>query len=477
MVDETEPLLPDHERNGTTISILSDTKREPELGKEVIRNINATIPLTVTFFLQYLLPVTNMYATGKLGDKELASATLATSVFTISGLGIYQGLSSSLDSMCSQAFGAGDLHGVGLYFQRCSVIGGLITLFPLSFFWWNAGHILRPLVDDLEVLHLCQLYLKIITFGAPGLLLFETSKRYLQGQHIYKAGGYILVTVTFSNILLNWVLVINPRTSLGFVGAPICMVIAYWMQPILVFLYVRFVDGKQCWPGFKFSECLKHWKPLLHLAIPGIVMTEAEYLACQVINILSASLGRNELAAQSITSNVGFLSFQLSLSLGVALGTEMGYFVGNKDLANCKVLIKVALMLGGFMSLFNFTFIFSNRRFLGRIFTKSEAVLQITDTTLKLAATNQISDVMNVVAVGILRGQGRQKLGSLLTILAYYLISFPIGYYCGFVKSMGLPGYWYGYISGVIALAIAELFFIINSNWTRIFLESESRRE
>lgn len=481
MQGETSPLLSNNESDlERELGLAYDNKRSKQellFNKEVLRNIRATVPLTVTFFLQYLLPVTNIYATGKLGDKELASATLANSFFTITGLGIYQGLSSCLDSMCSQAFGAGDLHDVGLFFQRCSLIGLLITFFPLSILWWNSRHILCLFVDDLEVLDLCQVYLRVIVLGAPGLLLFETSKRFLQGQHIYNAGGYILVTVTFVNMFFNWLLVINPTTSFGFIGAPICMVLSYWLQPLLTFVYVMVVDGKQCWPGMKYFESFQHWKPLLHLAIPGIIMTEAEYLACQVINILSASLGTNELAAQSITSNVGFLSFQLSLSLGVALGTEMGYFVGNQDLAGCKMLIRVALTLGGLMSVINSSFIAYNRSFLGRIFTDSEDVLKISDVTLKLSATNQICDVLNVVAVGILRGQGRQKLGSILTIMAYYFISFPVGYYFGFVKSLKLYGFWYGYIAGVVVLTVAELFVILNSNWTRVFRESASRRE
>lgn len=476
MVNETDPLLRDHETGLVPIQSQKPSTHQIKFSTEIVRNIKATVPLTITFFLQYLLPVTNMYATGKLGDKELASATLATSFFTITGLGMYQGLSSCLDSMCSQAYGAGNLREVGLFFQRCSVIGGIMTI-PLAALWWNASHILGFIVDDVEVLKLSQIYLKIVSIGAPGLLLFETSKRYLQGQHIYNAGGYILVSVTLCNIVLNWVLVINPYTSIGFIGAPICMVMVYWLQPLLVLAYVMFIDGKQCWPGINYKECFNHWKPLLSLAIPGIIMTEAEYLACQVINILSASLGRNELTAQSITSNIGFLSFQVSLSLGVALGTEMGYFVGNEDVLGCKMLVKVSLLLGGLMSIFNSSFITYNRRFLANLFTNSEEVLNITDTTLKLSAFNQISDIMNVVAVGLLRGQGRQKLGSILTLMAYYLVSFPVGYYFGYVKSMGLFGYWYGYISGVVVLAVSEVGIILNSNWTKIFNESARRRE
>lgn len=438
---------------------------------EISSTIKATLPLAASFFLQYLLPVTNIYWCGKLGETELASATLASSFFTITGLGIYQGLATCLDSMCSQAFGAGRITDVGIYWQKCCTIGIVITIFPLIPLWLNAKYVLSHIVSDSEVLEMTQKYLGVLTLGAPGLLLFETGKRFLQGQQIFQPQSYILVIVTGVNLVMCWLFI----GTVGFIGAPICMVIAYWLQPLLMLGYVTFIDGKKCWPGAKLTACFNDWKPMLLLAVPGIIMTEAEYLACQVINILASNLGTDHLAAQSITSNVGFLSFQLSLSLGVALGTKMGYFVGDKEVFGCKTIVRVCFVLGIAMSIFNSGFIMINRTRLARLFTDSEDVIAISNTTLTLSAINQISDVINVVTLGVLRGQGRQKLASILTVCSYYLISFPVGYYFGFKCEMGLPGYWYGYISGVIVLAVVELGLVLGSNWNEIFTMAEKR--
>ncbi|CUM66560.1 uncharacterized protein PRCAT00004229001 [Priceomyces carsonii] len=438
---------------------------------------SATFPLLVTFLLQYLLSVTTIYATGRLGSKELAAATLGTSSFTISGLGVYQGMSTCLDSFCSQAYGAGKRHHVGLFFQRCSLMGICLTIFPLSVLWWNSGYIFQWFVEDQDIIEMAQLHLRIVTFGAPGLLLFETGKRYLQAQNIYSAGTYILIFVAIFNCFLNWILVWNSTTGLGFLGAPIAITISYWMMPVLMLFYVLFVDGAECWGGLNFVEVTKEWMPLINLAIPGVLMTEAEYVACQIINFLAASMGTDELAAQSITSNVGFSSFQLSFALSVAVGTRLGQYVGKKNLEYCSLVVRTASMMGVFLSAFNFSFIFFFRRSLGRLFTSSEEVLKISDRTLILSAINQISDVLNVVAAGILRGQGRQKIGSILTMMAYYCISVPIGYYFGIIKDLQLSGLWLGYILGVFVLAIAEFWVIYTSNWQKIFIDSSKLQQ
>lgn len=444
--------------------------------KEVEYILKSSAPLAITFFLQYLLPVTCIYFASRLGESELAAVTLATSSFTISGLAIYQGLSTCLDSLCSQAYGAGHHDLVGLYFQRCVTIGIVITLFPLSFLWWNSGKIFKYFVKDTHVIELTQLYLRINIIGAPALLFFETGKRFLQAQHIFKPGSYIMIFVSLANIVLNWLLVLNEGTSLGYIGAPIAVVCSYWLMPACILIYVKVFDGKRCWNGFHIEKCFLNWGPLLSLAIPGIIMTEAEYIACQTINLLAATIGTAELAAQSITSNVGFLSFQLSFSLSVAIGTRLGYYVGNKDILLCRVLIKIAVIMGSFLSLSNFCIIYFNRERFGRLFTNSKEVLEISNITLTLSAINQLSDVMNVISVGVLRGQGRQKLGSVLTILAYYTISFPVGYYFGVVKSLNLVGFWYGYITGVIFLAVFEMAFIFSSDWVSIFRNSSNLR-
>lgn len=434
-------------------------------------------PLVITFFLQYLLSVTTIFSAGKLGLRELAAASLAVCTFNITGLAVYQGMATSLDSFCSQAYGSGKLHNVGLYFQRCSMMMMALTLFPLVFIWWYSGTLLQYLVPDPELAHLTQTYLRINAIGAPGLILFETSKRFLQAQHCFNAGTWVLLIATPLNFVLNWILVWHPTYGLGFSGAPLAVSIIYWFISFMMLAYVLFVDGKKCWGGLQLYKACKNWSPMLKLALPGVIMVEAEYLAFEVLTIFAASFGTNALAAQSIASNAGSLAFQLPFAVAVAISTRIGHFVGMKHIYAAKLVTRITVVLSAYIAAINFSLVFFGRHILGKLFTSSQDVLKISDKILILVAINQIADSFNVLGAGILRGQGRQSIGSILNMISYYVIALPIGYGLAFKLEYGLFGLWTGLILGVLFLAITEFICMCRSDWPRILEESYGRHD
>lgn len=85
-----------------------------------------------------------------------------------------------------------------------------------------------------------------------------------------------------------------------------------------------------------------------------------------------------------------------------------------------------------------------------------------------LAAVNQFCDCMNIVAAGILRGQGRQKIGSYINMVAYYIIALPLAYVLAFVADLEVYGLWLGLVCGIAVLALGEVYFAIKADWDRI---------
>lgn len=454
----------------------TENETKTETKTEVAFISKSSGPLVVTFFLQYLLSVISIYATGKLGAKELAAASLAVCSFNITGLAVYQGMSTSLDSFCSQAYGANKLHLVGVYFQRCSLMILALTAFPLAPLWWWSGLILKLMVPDEELAEMSQTFLRIMLFGSPGLLLFETGKRFLQAQHIFNAGTYVLAITVPVQFILNWVLVWHPVYGLGFIGAPLATSIVYWLMSLLMLAYVVFVDGKKCWGGLD-PKAMTNWGAMLKLALPGVIMVEAEYLAFEVLTILAASFGTTSLAAQSIASNIGSLAFQLPFAVAVAVSTRIGHFVGMKDIVAARLVTRISLLLACGISLFNFLFVFFGRLFLAGIFTDDKDVLKVGKQILTLVAVNQLADGCNVLSAGVLRGQGRQKIGLYLNLLSYYAIALPVGYVLAFHAGFGLVGLWEGLIAGVAFLAASEFYCILKSDWESIVVESAKRHD
>jgi multidrug resistance protein, MATE family len=119
---------------------------------------------------------------------------------------VYQGLATSLDTLCAQAYGCGDKRLVGLHLQRMVYFLMVITI-PIAIVWLNGTRILLAIVPDERAATLAGLYLKIITFGAPGYAIFESGKRFVQAQGDFNATLYVLLVVAPLNAFLNWLLV------------------------------------------------------------------------------------------------------------------------------------------------------------------------------------------------------------------------------------------------------------------------------
>lgn len=99
-------------------------------------------------------------------------------------------------------------------------------------------------------------------------------------------------------------------------------------------------------------------------------------------------------------------------------------------------------------------------------------VLEISSKLLILAGINQISDSLNVVGTGVLRGQGRQRIGSILNIISYYFLAIPLGYVLAFKFGMEMSGLWIGLTIGVFVLAVTQCTSICLSNWEKILEHS-----
>lgn len=163
-------------------------------------------PLILSCVLQYSLNAASIFSVGYLGKVELGAVSLGSMTANITGYAIYQGLATSLDTLCSQAYGSGRKKLVGLQVQRMAYFLWCITI-PIGIVWLNAGSILIRIVPDPDVALLASRYLKIILIGAPGYACFESGKRYLQAQGLFSAPLYILLICAPLNALMNWLFV------------------------------------------------------------------------------------------------------------------------------------------------------------------------------------------------------------------------------------------------------------------------------
>jgi MATE family multidrug resistance protein len=292
--------------------------------------------LIVTFLLQYSLNVASIFAVGRLGTHELGAVSLATMTANITCYAPVQGLATSLDTLCAQAFGSGHKHLVGLQLQRMTYFLFLL-LIPVAAVWLNAEPILAMMIEK-ESAALAATYLRIIVFGAPAYAAFEGGKRFVQAQGLFHATTYVLLVAAPANILMNWLFVW--QFGWGFKGAPLAVAVTQNMLPLLLFFYVWRVEGSEAWGGFR-KAALKNWGPMIRLALPGMVMVVAEWFAFEILTLASGRMGVAYLAAQSVLVTVTSTTFQIPFPLSIAGSTRVANLIGAKLVDAAKTSAKV----------------------------------------------------------------------------------------------------------------------------------------
>jgi MATE family multidrug resistance protein len=430
-------------------------------------------PLMATFLLQYSLTVASVFVLGHIGATELGAVSLASMTANITGYAIYQGLATSLDTLAPQAYGSGKKKLVGLQMQRMIYFLWAVTI-PIAIIWLLADRILMAIVPEKEVAKLAGLYLKIVLIGAPGYAAFEAGKRYVQAQGEFSASLYVLMVLSPFNAFLNWFLVW--KLNLGFIGAPIAVAITDNCLPLGLFIYVRFFskNGMSCWNGFT-KKAFHNWDPMVKLALPGVVMVEAEVLAFEILTFAASYYGVEVLAAQSILATLTNITFQIPFPLSIAASTRVANLIGATLVDAAKLTTKVAFFGAFLIGIFNVILLSSLRNYIPRLFTSDEEVVRLTSAVLPLCAAFQLFDALTALCNGVLRGIGRQHFGGYVQLFCYYVIAMPISFGTTFGLNWGLWGLWTGVAIALGLVFVVEFVYLSRTDWSTSVEEARLR--
>ena len=403
-------------------------------------------PLIATFVLQYSLTVASIFVIGHLGTVELGAVSLASMTANITGYAVYQGLATSLDTLCAQAYGSGKKKLVGLQMQRMVWFLFAVTI-PIGVVWLCAEPILVRIVPEPDVARLAAQYLRVVLIGAPGYACYESGKRFLQAQGVFSASLYLLIFLAPFNAFMNWLFVW--RFKWGYIGAPIAVAVTDNLLPLGLVLYVRFVAGRSCWPGFT-KRAFQNWGPMIKLALPGLVMVEAEVLAFEILTLASSYFGTTVLAAQTILGTACTVTWQLPFPVSIAASTRIANLVGATLSDAAKTAAKVSIVAAFGIGLMNFVILAALRDYLPCLFTNDPDVQDLVARVLPLCAAFQLFDALAVNCNGVLRGLGRQEVGGYVQLFSYYVVAMPISFGTAFGLGWQLYGLWSG-----VAIALA----------------------
>lgn len=399
---------------------------------------------------------------GRLGARELAGAGLANAVFfafSVIGMGMVFGI----DPLISQAVGAGDrLRARRIMWQGvwlALLIAAVLTVCLL------AGAAALPLIGSRpELVSPARTYLLIRTLSIVPFLLFFVVRAYLQAHGITRPMVLSMIAANIVNVIADILLVFGGSVlplwmgpvrewipALGVAGAAIATVVCSIIQLLIVVAAVRAVPVPET-VDHRFSA--REVARAASLGWPVALQMGAEVGIFALVALLASRLSTLDLAAHQLV--IGLASFTFTVALGVAAAgsVRVGIGIGAGDGMATRFAGHVAFLAGfAFMGISALCFAFVPRPLI-RLVTDQVDVIGAALPLMLVAAVFQVSDGVQAVGAGVLRGAGDTKYAFGANIIGHWVVGLPVALFLGFRMNLGITGLWWGLCCGLTVVAI-----------------------
>jgi MATE family multidrug resistance protein len=416
------------------------------------------LPLAAAQAGQALLGIVDTAVIGRLSPSAQAGAGLGNSLgFTISFFGM--GVMLALDPLVSQAVGAGRRIDARSYLWQ-GVWLALLTSVPVMLVTALLALLLPAFGVVPEVAHSAAIYMWWRLPGVPGLLLFVGARSYLSGVGRTSATFWAMVVANVLNLGLDLLLVFGwgPVPALGVKGAAIATVIGTWVQLGVVLL------GLDPAPvGTRRAFSWREVREAARLGVPVGLHFIAESGVFSLTGVLAGRLGPLDAAAHQIALQWASLTFCVAAGIGSAAAARVGWGVGGRDPASARRAGLTAFgSVAAFMLASSLVFIVV-RGLMGRAMSTDAGVISLVGSLVLVGALFQVSDGLQAVGAGALRGAGETAYTFRANVIGHWLVGLPIAIALGFGLGLGVVGLWLGLTAGltVVALALVRRFLLV----------------
>ena len=401
-----------------------------------------------------LMGVVDTIIVGRVSSTEMAAAALGNLYFfslSVFGMGVLM----AIDPIVSQAVGAGDSPAVTRGMQRGLVLAGMISV-PAILLCLPAVHVLAALRQPEEVVPRAAAFVLI---SAPGALPFFAWTIFRQGLQAMKRMRPIVITIVVANLVnaaLNWVFVFGNlgAPAMGASGSALASTIGRWVMVVLLLALAR----RDLEPHLRvWSRDVLQWPPLarmLALGTPIGVQISLEFGAFATIAVLAGWFGAAALAGHHIAINIASLMFMVPLGVSSAASVMVGHAIGAGDASHARRIAGTAIVCGtGFMTVSAIAMLAAPAAF-ARVYTSAPEAFAVAVTLIPIAGVFQVTDGLQVVCAGILRGIGDTRAPMVINVLAFWLTGMPVSLWLGFHLRWGVVGLWWGFVAGLAAVSV-----------------------
>ena len=431
-------------------------------------NLRLAGPVILGMLGHTLVAFVDNIMVGQLGTAELAAVSLGNSfMFVAMSLGI--GFSTAITPLVAEAEGEANFSRGKMAFKHglvlCVLLG--VLLFMSVFF---AKPLMYLMNQPEEVVVLAMPYLTYVAISLVPLIIFQAFKQCSDGLSLTRYPMYATLVANVINVFLNYCFIFGHfgAPALGVVGAAIgTLASRVIMIAVLWWLLAHHQKAKWYVRHLRFKVLSTQvFNKILRLGFPSAMQMFFEVGIFTAAIWLSGVLGKNPQAANQIALNLSTMTFMFAMGFSVVAMIRVGNQKGKGAFQELRriafSIFLISVLCAGVFALF--FLIFKNA--LPRIYLDLEDLSQLADNQqvlmlagelMLIAAIFQISDSIQVVALGALRGLQDVFYPTVYTFISYWVVGFPISYYLGMHTDLGSMGIWIGLLAGLSVAALTLL--------------------
>ncbi len=410
------------------------------------KNVQLAVPVVIGQLGHVMVSVADSVMVGKLGTLPLAAVALANSIFVVFmvfGVGVTFGITP----LVANADGQGKIHLPKRLLQQGIIVYTVLAL--LLFLLLVAVLPLMPYFgQDPELIPITRPYFLVLSVSIVPLMLFMTFKQFAEGFSDTRAAMVISVASNLLNVLLNYLLIFGAMgfPEMGLIGAGWATLIARSLMFVIMAVYVL-----KKWPLIRITKRISRVvaKKLLSIGVPTGLQSIFEVGAFAVAALFAGMISAEALAAHQIAINLASISYMAATGLGAAAAVRVSNQLGRRDVVNLRrasqslFVLTIGLMLIAGLILLLF------RRELAFLYTDDALVAGLAAKMLMVAVVFQLSDGLQAVGLGALRGFTDVRIPTIITFLAYWMFTIPLAYVLSQYTVSGALGIWYALAGGL----------------------------
>lgn len=414
---------------------------------ELSRMLQLAAPMMLAQGGLMMMGVVDTVMLGRVSALEMGAVSLGNNVATVIMV-IGLGLSMGLEPLVSQAYGAGDHDRARAWFAHGLWLA-LVASGPLAGLFYASTFLFAPFGIDAEIAGLTGLYILARLPGVPFNILFGACRSYLTSVERVRPVLVAVVVANLVNAALDAVLLFH--FELGAVGVGLATSACWALMFGLLAVAVRASEpagsvrlGAPDWSAIRRVVTLG-WPIGLQLAVEVGIFA--------LVGLLVARLGATALAGHHIALTLASLAFMFGVGLAVATTTRVGMHVGAGDAVAARKTGFLAVGLGGAVLGVAGVFFVVVPETLAALFAPNDPEVVVAGAVLlRIAAVFSVSDGVQVVAAGALRGAGDTRWPFGVNAAAHWLVGAPLMLWLGDV--LGARGLWWALSASLTLVAV-----------------------